>query len=64
MSEAREISMTTAYFEDLVEGQEYVSRAVTVDKDEMLECARKNDPWPLHVDEEACAGLALRWPDR
>src|SRR5262245_42412802 len=45
--------MTTVYFEDLVAGQEYVSRAVTVDKDEMLEYARKNDPWPFHVDEEA-----------
>jgi acyl dehydratase len=45
--------MTTVYFEDLVEGQEYVSLAVMVDKDEMLEYARKNDPWPFHVDEEA-----------
>jgi hypothetical protein len=44
--------MATVYFEDLVEGQEFVSDEVAVDKDEMLEYA-KNDPWPFHVDEEA-----------
>ena len=45
--------MATVYFEDLVEGQEFVGDEVMVDKDEMLEYARKNDPWPFHVDEEA-----------
>jgi acyl dehydratase len=45
--------MATGYFEDLVEGQEFVGDEVAVDKDEMLEYARKNDPWPFHVDEEA-----------
>ena len=45
--------MTTVYFEDLVERQEFVGDEVMVDKDEMLEYARKNDPWPFHVDEEA-----------
>jgi acyl dehydratase len=45
--------MATVYFEDLVEGQEFVGDEVIVDKDEMLEYARKNDPWPFHVDEEA-----------
>jgi acyl dehydratase len=45
--------MATVYFEDLIEGQEFVGGEVMVDKDEMLEYARKNDPWPFHVDEEA-----------
>ena len=45
--------MATVHFEDLVEGQEFVGDEVMVDKDEMLEYARKNDPWPFHVDEEA-----------
>src|SRR5262245_40107615 len=45
--------MALIYFDDLVEGQEFVSAEVTVDKDEMLEYARKNDPWPFHVDEQA-----------
>src|SRR4029453_13178026 len=47
------VSMATVYFEDLVEGKEFVSDEVAIDKDEMLEYARKNDPWPFHVDEEA-----------
>ena len=45
--------MATVYFEDLVEGHEFVGDEVVVDKDEMLEYARKNDPWPFHVDEKA-----------
>ena len=45
--------MATVYFEDLVEGQEFVGDEVMVDKDEMLEYACKNDPWPFHIDEEA-----------
>lgn len=45
--------MATVYFEDLVEGHEYCGTEVTVDKDEMLEYARKNDPWPFQVDENA-----------
>ena len=45
--------MATVYFEDLVEGREFVGDEVMVDKDEMLEYARKNDPWPFHIDEEA-----------
>lgn len=34
--------MSTVYFEDLVQGQEFVGDEVMVDKDEMLDCARKN----------------------
>ena len=45
--------MATVYFEDLVEGHEFVGDEVLVDKDEMLDYARKNDPWPFHIDEEA-----------
>ena len=45
--------MGTVYFEDLVEGQEFVGNELTVDKDEMLDYARKNDPWPFHVDDAA-----------
>lgn len=45
--------MATIYFEDVVEGHEYCGNEVTVDKDEMVEYARKNDPWPFHVDEDA-----------
>ena len=45
--------MAIVYFEDLVEGQEFFGDEVTVDKDEMLQYARKNDPWPFPVDEEA-----------
>jgi acyl dehydratase len=45
--------MATVYFEDLVEGQEFVSDEVMVEKDEMLDYARKNDPWPFHIDEDA-----------
>ena len=46
--------MKIVYFEDLVEGSVLWSNGeVVVDKDEMVEYARKNDPWPFHVDEEA-----------
>jgi acyl dehydratase len=41
------------YFEDLAEGSVHWGRECIVDKDEMLEYNRKNDPWPFHVDEEA-----------
>jgi acyl dehydratase len=44
--------MVTVYFEDLIEGQEFSGSEVTVDKDEMVEYAKKNDPWAFHVDEE------------
>jgi acyl dehydratase len=50
--------MATVYFEDLIEGQEFVGGEAMLDKDEMLEYARKNDPWPFHVDEEAAQAQA------
>jgi acyl dehydratase len=41
------------YFEDLVEGAVYWGNECLVDKVEMLEYAHKNDPLPMHIDEEA-----------
>jgi acyl dehydratase len=43
------------YFEDIDEGSVHWGEECIVDKDEMLEYNRKNDPWPIHVDEEAAA---------
>src|SRR5215467_417850 len=41
------------YFEDLEVGAVFRGDECVADKDEMLEYARKNDPSPFHVDEEA-----------
>jgi acyl dehydratase len=41
------------YFEDLEEGTVFRGDECVADRDEMLEYARKNDPSPFHVDEEA-----------
>jgi acyl dehydratase len=41
------------YFEDLEEGTVFRGDECVADRDEMLEYARKNDPSPIHVDEEA-----------
>jgi len=41
-----------AYFEDIVIGEKKVMGEHFVDKDEMLEFARKWDSQPFHVDEE------------
>ena len=41
------------YFEDLDEGTVFRGDECVADKDEMLDYARKNDPLPFHVDEEA-----------
>lgn len=45
--------MKTVYFEDLEIGAEYVGPECVVDAQEMLEYNRRNDPWPIHVDETA-----------
>jgi acyl dehydratase len=47
--------MKKVYYEDLDEGSVHWGGECIVDKDEMLEYNRKNDPWPFHVDEEAAA---------
>jgi acyl dehydratase len=41
------------YFEDLEEGTVFRGDECIADKNEMLDYARKNDPSPFHVDEEA-----------
>ena len=45
--------MATIYFEDIDEGTVWWGGGVVVDREEMLDYARKNDPWPFHVDDEA-----------
>ena len=45
--------MKIVYFEDLDGGQVFLGNEVLVDREEMIEYARKNDPWPFHVDDEA-----------
>jgi acyl dehydratase len=41
------------YFEDIALGETITSAPMTVDRDEMLDFARRWDPVPFHVDEEA-----------
>ena len=49
-----ETRMTERYFEDFVVGQVLKpSGRVTVEKDEIIAFARKFDPQPFHLDEEA-----------
>lgn len=40
------------YFEDLRQGDVFWSGETVVDREEMLEYNRRNDPWPFHIDEE------------
>lgn len=54
--EATENHMTNiVYWEDLDVGHVEWGTEVVVSKNEMLDYARKYDPWPFHVDEEAAA---------
>jgi acyl dehydratase len=46
------------YFEDLEEGAIYWGDECLVDRAEMIDFAHKNDPLPMHIDEQA----ALRSP--
>jgi len=39
------------YYEDLEEGREQWGGEIVVDREEMLDYARRHDPWPFHVDE-------------
>ena len=41
------------YWDELEEGAEFWGDTVIVDPDEMLEYARRNDPQPFHLDDEA-----------
>jgi acyl dehydratase len=45
--------MAIVYFDDLKEGSIHWGSECLVDKDEMLDYNRRNDPWPFHVDEDA-----------
>jgi len=45
--------MRMVYFEDLEVGADYMGPECLVDDKEMLEYNRRNDPWPIHVDEAA-----------
>ena len=47
--------MPTVYFEDLEVGSVHLGGECVCDGREMLEYARRNDPWPFHVDEAAAA---------
>ena len=44
--------MKHIYLEDLNEGDEFWGDIITVDPEEMMDYNLKNDPWPIHVDEE------------
>jgi acyl dehydratase len=48
------------WFEDLPIGHSETSPELSVDRDEMLDYARRNDPWPVHLDRDAAvaAGFA------
>jgi acyl dehydratase len=43
------------YFEDLVEGYVGESAEVIADRDDMVAYAERNDPYPIHVDEQFAA---------
>lgn len=45
--------MTDLYFEDLTAGTVFDLGTVTIDREEMIEFARRFDPQPFHVDEQA-----------
>ena len=47
--------MASVYFEDLDIGSVHLGRECVCDRDEMLQFARRNDPWPFHIDEAAAA---------
>lgn len=47
--------MRLVYFEDLREGDVLWGGEVIVDPGEMMAYNLKNDPWPIHVDEESAA---------
>lgn len=46
-------SVTDLYFEDFTEGATFDLGTTVVDRDEMLAFARRFDPQPFHLDEEA-----------
>jgi acyl dehydratase len=47
--------LKSVYFEDLVEGHVGESSEVIADRDDMVAYAERNDPYPIHVDEQFAA---------
>ncbi|WP_340151803.1 MaoC family dehydratase [uncultured Sneathiella sp.] len=45
--------MSAIYFEDISVGDKTTSKSISVTKEEIIEFARKYDPQPFHIDEEA-----------
>lgn len=43
------------HFEDMIAGQYMTTPAVVVDRDEMVDFAKRWDPLPIHVDSEVAA---------
>ncbi len=41
------------YFEDIQPGEVVVGPTFTIDRDEMVEFAKRWDPQPFHIDDEA-----------
>ncbi|MCC5859380.1 MAG: hypothetical protein JJT90_14570 [Ectothiorhodospiraceae bacterium] len=52
--------MTLTYWEDFQVGQEYRYGHKEVSRDEMLAYARRFDPHPLHLDQEAALAAGLK----
>lgn len=45
--------MATIAYEDLVPGSSFDLGEITIDRDEMIDFARRFDPQPFHLDEQA-----------
>ncbi|MDN5859831.1 MAG: acyl dehydratase, partial [Pseudonocardia sp.] len=45
--------MPDLFFEDLTAGRVFDLGTVTIDRDEMIAFARRFDPQPFHIDEQA-----------
>jgi acyl dehydratase len=52
--------MTERYLEDFAMGQVFKSGRMRVDKDQIIAFAKKFDPQPFHVDEEAARDSPFR----
>ena len=51
--------MSEIWFEDLVIGSQERSGEHVADHDEMVAYAKRNDPWPIHIDDAAAAATPL-----
>jgi acyl dehydratase len=48
-----EVRVEMLFYDDMNPGHSMTSASVTVDRDEMVEFAKRWDPLPMHVDEQA-----------